>query len=218
MHGGLTMRRGRRSTRLAGTWMVLTFSLPLGGSGCGEETCLCDAAGAGGAAGVSGSGGGGGVGGVGGSGGVGPGGSGGSDACASDGACAAAGSLCVKQACTEPSATCTKATLVVVPDATFVGELAADLAGACFYRALGPALAAAAANAGATTRVLVYAAVVVGPAAVPPGVRLEGRATALATLVALTAGGGVAGAGGAGGSAGSAGAAGAGGAVALVTL
>ncbi len=175
----------------------------------------------------------GGVGGVGGSGGsamgssgLGGGGTGGGSPCVSDAACAAeqgAGSLCVAEACTAPSTSCTKATLVVVPDAAFAGELAVNVEGACFYRALGPALAAATANGSATTtRVAVYAAAVEGPAAVPAGVRLEGRATPPATLVALTMGasGGAGGAGGGAGASG-AGASGAGGAGAtpvLVTL
>ena len=144
------------------------------------------------------------------------GGSGGGGPCANDAACVAdrgAGSLCVGDACTAPSSSCAKATLAVVPDEAFAGELADDLNSACFYLALDPALDVAAANGGATTRVVVYAAAVTGPAAVPAGVRLEGRATAPATLVALTGGG-------TSGSAGSAGAAGAGGggATALVTL
>lgn len=174
------------------------------------------AAGAGGSAGAS-SEGGGGAGGSSGVGGAAGAAGGGGGPCASDAACAAdegAGSLCVVGACTKATADCTKATLVVVPDAAFAGALGADVAGACFYRALGAALAAAAAPASGTTRVLVYAAAVGGPAQVPAGVRLEGRATAPATLVGLTAGG----AGGAGGGAGAAGAGGAGVAPTLVTL
>ncbi len=155
-----------------------------------------------------------GAGGAGTSGGNGSGGSGGDAACVGDAACTEAGSLCVGKACTEPTTSCAKATLVVVPDPAFAGELAAELEGACFYRALGPALAAAAVNGDATTRVVAYASAVEGPAAVPAGVRLEGRPTAPATLVTLAGGG----ASGAGGGAGAAGAGGAGVAPALVTL
>jgi hypothetical protein len=160
--------------------------------------------------------------GAGGTAGLGGGGAGGKGPCDSDSVCAAdegAGSLCVGGACTEAAATCPKATLVVVAEG-FTGDIDAALSGACFYRQLDPALVAAAANGSATTRVVVYASVVEGPVQVPAGVRLEGRATAPASLVALTAGG-TSGAGGAGGNAGSAGAGGAGGgtaAVALVTL
>jgi hypothetical protein len=172
--------------------------------------------GAAGASGFAGAGGASGVGGAGGVSGLGGGGAGGGP-CASDGACAAdegAGSLCVGETCTAPTGACAKGTLVVVPDAAFAGELSADLEGACFYRALGPALAAAAAPASGTTRVLVYAAAVEGPAQVPGGVRLEGRATAPATLVALTGGG----TSGAGGGAGASGAGGGGATPVLVTL
>ncbi|HEU4406896.1 MAG TPA: hypothetical protein VFS43_16635 [Polyangiaceae bacterium] len=164
--------------------------------------------GQGGSAGASGAGGGGGPAGASGNGtggasGLGGGGSGGGGGCDSDTECAAAaGSLCVTGLCTEPSATCAAGTLVVVPDPAFAGALEGGLEGACFYRALGPALAVAATNAGTTTRVVAYAAAVEGPAVVPGGVRLEGRATAPAVLVELTAGGaGAAGAGGAGGGA-----------------
>jgi hypothetical protein len=153
--------------------------------------------GVGGTAGVSGAGG---VGGAGTAGIGGRGGSSGSASCAQDGDCTAAGSLCVTQACTTPSTTCSKGTLVVVPDAAFAGTLAAELDGACFYRALAPALTAAATNGSSTTRVVVYATAVTGPALVPAGVRLEGRPTAPAAHVAWTASGG-AGAAGAGGAA-----------------
>lgn len=185
---------------------------------CGEAADLgrpCAEAGRGGVGGAGGVSGVGGTGGAG-QGGGGTGGSGGSDACDADGECTAAGSLCVKAACTEPAASCTKGTLVVVPDGASEGGIAAELAGACHYRALSPALAAAVSNGSATTLVAVYAAAVEGPAVVPAGVRLEGRPTAPAALVDLTAGGtsGAAGSGGTGGSAG-----GGGGAVApLVAL
>ncbi|MCU0682491.1 MAG: hypothetical protein MUF34_09585, partial [Polyangiaceae bacterium] len=185
-------------------------------------------AGASGSAGASGVGGGvAGLGGASGDAGAGPGGSaglggagsGGQGPCASDATCAVdegAGSLCVASACTAPTASCTKGTLVVVPDEAFVGSSDGELATACHYRALGPALTAAATNGSATTGVVVYAAAVEGPVTVADGVRLEGRPTAPATLVALT----TSGAGGAAGASGGAGAAGAGGAgpAALVTL
>jgi hypothetical protein len=124
--------------------------------------------------------------------------------------------LCISKACTAPTAACTKATLVVVPDKAFAGSIDDELVNACHYRAIDPALAAAAAPESGTTRVVVYAATVEGPVTVPTGVRLEGRATTPATLVALTASG----AGGAAGASGGAGSAGAGGPgpAALVTL
>jgi hypothetical protein len=207
--------------RRLGTVLVGTVASVVGWLGCGEETCLCDGngAGPGGSASVSGAAGegGGGMGGsAGGTSGVGGGGAGGADVCDGDAACAAAGSLCVTKRCTEPAATCATGTLVVVPDPAFVGDLDAEFAKACHYRALGPALTVAAQGSG-TTRVVVYASAVEGPVDVPAGVRLEGRATAPATLVALTARG----ASGAGGGAGASGAAGAGGGnttPALVTL
>jgi hypothetical protein len=183
------------------------------GGGAGASGLGGGGAGPGGASGDAGTGGASGIGGGGG-------GSSGNGPCANDAACSiekGGGSLCLGDACTEATATCAKATLVVVPDTAFTGAFDADLGGACFYRALGPALAAAAQSGGVTTRVVVYATAVEGPAVVPNGVRLEGRATAPATLIALTAGG----ASGAGGGAGASGAGGAGGGnatPALVTL
>jgi hypothetical protein len=197
------------------------------------EVCRRDASapgcpGPGGAAGASGSGGGGASGTAGtsgaggsamGSAGLGGGGSGGNGSCASDVACGleqGSGSLCVGDACTSSTASCSKSTLVVVPDEAFAGTIESELATVCHYRQLGAAFTAASMAPSGTTRVLVYAASVEGPVNVPDGVRLEGRATAPATLVALTAGGG-SGAGGGAGASGSSGAGGAG-AAALVTL
>ncbi len=179
---------------------------------CPPQGGSAGASGAGGLGGASG------VGGAGGAAGLGDGGAGGAP-CASDAACAAdegAGSLCVGEACTAPSTSCTKATLVVVPGEADEGAVDAQLAGACHYRALAPALADAAGGAAGagTTRVLVYASAVAGPAQVPNGVRLEGRATAPASLVAFTGGG----ASGAGGGAGASGAGGAGGGHPVPTL
>jgi hypothetical protein len=200
-------------------------------TGCGEALALAERHGFPppaqclGASGGGGSGGGGaGTGGVGGTGGAGEmgqggggsggtAGGGGSEPCVGDGACTEPGSWCVNEACTEPTGSCTTGTLVVVPDPAFAGAIDAEFAKACHYRALGTALTAAAQGSG-TTRVVVYASAVEGPVDVPTGVRLEGRATAPATLVALTVGD-------AGGSAGASGAGGAGGGSAtsaLVTL
>jgi hypothetical protein len=121
-------------------------------------------------------------------GGLGGGGSGGSGPCTSDAACGAekgAGSLCVGDACTEATATCTRATLVVVAEG-FAGDVDALLSGACFHRQLDPALAAIV--AGTTTKVVAYAAstIVAAPLTVPEGVTLEGRTTDTKAPVALT--------------------------------
>jgi hypothetical protein len=126
-----------------------------------------------------------------GGGGAGGGGSAGAGPCVNDAACLddkGTGSLCVANACTTPTSGCTKATLVVVPDPAFTGTLDADLAGACFYRALGPALGAV--EASTTTRVVAYAQQLTAdaPVRVPTGVRLEGRPQAPSATTRLTVG------------------------------
>jgi hypothetical protein len=130
--------------------------------------------GAGGAAGapVMGSGGapvmGEGGGGAGGSAGVGP--------CTSDAACAVDkgdGSLCVAGACTEAAGDCDPKVLVVA-DRADEALASGEPRGACFFRALAPALTAA----GAGARVAAYAATSVrvpNPITVPAGVTLEGH-------------------------------------------
>jgi hypothetical protein len=125
-----------------------------------------------------------------GTGGGGMGGTGGGGACTNDASCKAErgdGSLCVADACTKAAGACGKGTLVVVPDPAFDGTLEAGLLeAACFYRALGPALAAV--EPSTTTRVLAYAQQLQadGPVPVPADVRLEGRPQAPATTTQLT--------------------------------
>jgi hypothetical protein len=178
--------------RRLGTVLVGTVASVVGWLGCGEETCLCDGNGAGpggsasvsgaageGGGGMGGTSGGGTGGGAGGTSGVGGGGAGGQGPCASDAACTAdegAGSLCLGGACTEATATCTKATLVVVAEG-FAGDIDPALDGACFFRQIDPAFGAVV--AGTTAKVVAYAATatVAAPLAVPDGVTLEGRTT-----------------------------------------
>jgi hypothetical protein len=127
-------------------------------------------------------------GGTGGTSGVGGGGAGGQGPCASDAACTAdegAGSLCLGGACTEATATCTKATLVVVAEG-FAGDIDPALDGACFFRQIDPAFGAVV--AGTTAKVVAYAATatVAAPLTVPDGVTLEGRTNDAKVPVALT--------------------------------
>ncbi|HEU4407907.1 MAG TPA: hypothetical protein VFS43_21780 [Polyangiaceae bacterium] len=147
----------------------------------------CPAAGSAGASGEGG-GGGGSAGasgaGAGGSSGLGGGGSGGGGPCESDAACAAdegAGSLCVGGDCTAPSASCSRATLVVVDAGR---EPSGVPEGACHFRALGPALAAVGSE---TKSVLVFAdsAEAPAPVALGAGLALEGRAADPTKPVAL---------------------------------